>query len=359
MTRLVSIKNNTWKNIISKVARTANESVVTTSLAHTYKVGSPLTIDCSDTSFNVVDVDIAEVTEFTVTYLNAGDDSAEATATGYVGVKKTWTGTTVAPGAYLDITHLVSTWTQSSKVLSDVGDGTLIVSTGETDGSGDIADGVDGWNWMTSNRPLEVIPTTPKNEHNLKPLGMCHACIDSSLLTCEVTLSNKTESTYTYSSTIEPTVGTCIFDHTNDLRVIVASVDTQAITMTLENDSIGNGVHTLHKPHNVDYKIVGANSTYWLWGAYADAADYGDDDYIRLQIVDVDNIFGYGYNVVIKDYDECWVRHLCKLGVVDTPSKSPGEIPTGLAVRSIYYPTDATKTATNIWLDFILTDKDA
>jgi hypothetical protein len=62
---------------------------------------------------------------------------------------------------------------------------------------------------------------------------------------------------------------------------------------------------------------------------------------------------------VVKEYDECWVNHLDKLTRLMTPDGAPGEIPSGLYLRVKYYPKDATKTDIKIWIDYIITVKDA
>ena len=95
---------------------------------------------------------------------------------------------------------------------------------------------------------------------------------------------------------------------------------------------------------------------YQLWGCYVHVKDFGDDDHVCMQIVDIDDVLGYGVNVVIKEYDEVWCQTIAKSSTAFfTPDGAPGDIPAGLYARILYYPKDATKTDIKFWADYILT----
>lgn len=96
----------------------------------------------------------------------------------------------------------------------------------------------------------------------------------------------------------------------------------------------------------------------YVWGCHGHVINFGDGDWVGFQIVDVDNILGYGANTVLKDYDEIWCHTIAKsTGAFTTPDGAPGKILGGLYARIIYNCTDATKTSIKFYGDFILTVK--
>lgn len=223
----------------------------------------------------------------------------------------------------------------------------------------------------------EVVPRAPKNEYALKPYGMCYSKIDSSDYIYDITLSNKDGSNITYSDcTTTPTFYDCITQNDGLIRDGVYNVNNNVITSF--QGSLQNGDGLLIKPIDIDYKIVLApNEDFdfiYLWGVYFDATNYGDSDIGRLQIVDTDGVgvaagfytqeeFNYlnslhnNNGVIVREYDECWIRHISHIKEVNTPDSSPGQILVGLTLRLKYYPKDVTKTDIKVWIDYKITVK--
>lgn len=221
----------------------------------------------------------------------------------------------------------------------------------------------------------EVTPTAPKNEYNLRPYGLAHKHIDSSEQIFDITLSNKNEFDIEYSNcSATPEFYDCIFQDHSEIRDGVSSVSGSMITSFMGR--LQEGEAKLSKAVNIDYKIeVEEDIDYvYLWGVFVDAEGYGEDDMARLQIVDRDGVgvdlglydqdtFDYlcsiqGGVFILKEYDECWIRHISKLTEIDTPDGSPGEIPVGMVLRLKYYPKDITKTNIRVWKDYKITIKD-
>lgn len=93
-----------------------------------------------------------------------------------------------------------------------------------------------------------------------------------------------------------------------------------------------------------------------LWGCFAHVEGYGEQDYIAFEIVDKDNVLGYGENVILKEYDEMWCSIINKMSSpMLTPDGAPGMIIGGLYSVALYHCTDATKTNIRFWSDHILT----
>jgi hypothetical protein len=213
-----------------------------------------------------------------------------------------------------------------------------------------------------------VTPTTPKNEYSLVPYGALHVHIDSSNQLAELTLSNKSGSTYNYTCTKTPKFFDCLFADHSARRDGVESVDGGSLTTFY--GVFENGVVTLSQPVDIDFPFPGDEPFYHLWGCYISAKDFGEDDLVRLQIVDKDGVgvaLGWytqaefdamGQLYVVKEYDECWVGHMEKLTRMMTPDGSPGIIPAGLYARAKYYPKDVAKTDIKVWMDYIITVKD-
>lgn len=215
-----------------------------------------------------------------------------------------------------------------------------------------------------------VTPTAPANEHNLRPIGMQHKHIDASTLCTTLTLSNKNNSTYTYSSSATPAYRDCITQAHAEVRDGVYEVDTANHTVTTFFGEVSNGEATLCKPVHLDYEVTSQYADInYLWGVFVNVKDFGEDDIIRFMIVDK---LGFGVSAgwytqaefeamgslyVVKEYDECWVNQIADLKKLMTPDGAPGEIPAGLHLRASYYARDTTKTDIKVWIDYIMTFK--
>jgi hypothetical protein len=202
----------------------------------------------------------------------------------------------------------------------------------------------------------EVTPTTPKNEHELKSAGMSKIRFDFSDYACAATLTNKNGQQFTINSSLDVEEGDFICQDFFQKRARIAAVNSGVITVegNLEN---GSCFHS--RPVNLDYCIPypDKGEYYWLWGLFFDSDNFGDDDFAISQVVDIDNILGYGNEVVLKEYDSSWVRHINIENKITTPDGSPGQIIPGLYVRIKYYPSISTGV-NNVWVDHILTEKD-
>lgn len=217
--------------------------------------------------------------------------------------------------------------------------------------------------------PTTVTPTAPKNEYDLKPYGAVHKHINASSMISEITLSNKSGNSYDYSCAVTPAFYDCICDATAETIDGVLSEESGSIETFYGRHA--NGVLKLCKPVDIDFQVGDNEHDIWqLWGAHVDFADYGDDDLVRLQIVDdsgvgialglytLEEFEAAGSEVVIKEYDECFVRQLAKINMLKTPDGAPGTIYAGLKLRAKYYPKDIAKTDIKCWIDYILTVKE-
>jgi hypothetical protein len=107
---------------------------------------------------------------------------------------------------------------------------------------------------------------------------------------------------------------------------------------------------TVKFPENLGYEI------YNFFGSWVHVENYGDNDYVTFQLVDVDNILDYGANTVLKEYCQLWSKVIEKTTEpIYAPNKSPGKVPAGLYAKLIYYPTDITKTNIKFWGKLVAT----
>jgi len=279
-----------------------------------------------------------------------------------------WCGQTIQPNEYYEVQPLEDiTWSNNSQLLIDIALGNAVVNNG-TD---DITDVNTAISYLKGDNPVEVIPTAPKNEYDLKPYGLGHLHIDASNQIYSITLSNKNGLEIDYSNcSITPEAYDCIFQNDSQIRDGVYSEDSGTITTFLGR--LQEGSANLSRPVNLDYKIEIQEEVdvIYLWGIFFDAENYGEDDIVRLQVIDLDGVGvalgmytqqefeAMGSVVLWKEYDECWVRHLSKIVELNTPDGSPGQIPVGITLRVKYYCKDITKTDIKIWSDYKITIKD-
>lgn len=119
-----------------------------------------------------------------------------------------------------------------------------------------------------------------------------------------------------------------------------------------------NSLTHLNTPAILDFKLSEDYPLQYLWGCSSHVKDFGEDDYIEMQIIDKDNVLGYGENTVLKEYDQVWCQTIAKsTAPFFTPDGAPGEIPGGVYARVLYYPSDALKTDIKLWIDYIITVK--
>jgi hypothetical protein len=213
-------------------------------------------------------------------------------------------------------------------------------------------------------------PTAPKNEYSLKPYGLAHKHIDSSDQIYDITLSNKDELEIDYSNcTTTPQFYDCIFQEHSEIRDGVQSVDGDTITTFMGRLDPAKTAK-LSRPVNIDYKIETMEEVdfVYLWGIFISAEDCGDDDITRLQICDPDEV-GVAAGLytseqiqamayIVKEYDECWAKHINELIEFNGPDGAPGEILNGMVLRVKYYCKDTSKTDIKVHVDYKITIKE-
>lgn len=216
--------------------------------------------------------------------------------------------------------------------------------------------------------PLTVIPTAPKNEYSLLPYGMVHAHLNSSSNVVDITLSAKVGDTYDFSCSRTPSFYDCLTNGDSSIRDGVMSVNGGKLTTFYGR--LEEGTYHLCQPFVLDFDFPTYYQVYSMWGCYVSAKDFGEDDLVRLQIVDKvgvgvqlglysqEEFDAMGGECVIKEYDECWIHQLDKVGRAMTPDGAPAIIYAGLTARALYYPKDITKTDIKVWLDYIVSIKD-
>ncbi len=109
-------------------------------------------------------------------------------------------------------------------------------------------------------------------------------------------------------------------------------------------------------PHIYQIQFSDDYPLYQLWGMSGHVLNFGEQDYIRFNIRDVDNILGAGADYLVKSYDEMWCLSVAKsTSPFLSPDGYPGIIPAGLYAEILYYATDVTKTNVKFYGDMLVT----
>lgn len=249
-----------------------------------------------------------------------------------------------------------TTWMNSDAVLTAIADQDFEIH----DSSGAISGISNQIDWLKDKAPIDVVPSAPKNEHTVVPFGLLSAQIDTSDQCHDITLSNKSGLTYDYTcATTTPEFMDCITQDSGHTRDGIYSESSGSITTYYGH--LANGSATLSRPVNIDFKLPTnlGKDYFYFWGLTFDCEQHGAKDTLRIQIIDIDNVLGYGANTIISDYDELWVHSIDKFtGPLKTPDGAPGELYKGLYIRCKYYAKDVTKTNVEPLLDHIVTVKD-
>lgn len=87
---------------------------------------------------------------------------------------------------------------------------------------------------------------------------------------------------------------------------------------------------------NIDYKIT---DDMLITGAQVltDISTFGDS--LSFQVIDIDNIFGYGANLIINQFVSNWQMKSDSQEQINLQVNYPSKIPAGLYLRSIYVST--------------------
>ena len=90
---------------------------------------------------------------------------------------------------------------------------------------------------------------------------------------------------------------------------------------------------------NIDFKIenhgIETYTTKYLAGAEIKTKNGADGDYAVSQIIDIDNVLGYGENFIIKSYVRKKFMFPDKVQTII--GTAPGAIPVGLYIRVVYH----------------------
>jgi len=113
-----------------------------------------------------------------------------------------------------------------------------------------------------------------------------------------------------------------------------------------------SGTATKNTTTNIDY-IVGESGLY-ISGAEFIYKDSVWGDYVECQIIDVDNVLGYGANTVLTQYVKKWYLdpNTTKL-ILESPYA--GALPNGVYVR-IKYHSVGTEIDPSIMINYFLHD---
>jgi hypothetical protein len=279
---------------------------------------------------------------------------------------RTWCGQEILSGQYYELqSSEILRWANDSVFLSVIGTGEALMNNGDID----VTDVNMAISLLKNLLPVEVTPTAPKSEYNLRPYGLGHKHIDASEQIFDITLSNKSGQDIDYSNcSATPQFYDCIFQDHSEIRDGVMSVDGSTITTFMGR--LSEGAAKLSRPVNIDYKVEIVEVVYivYLWGIYCNSEGSGEDDIMRLQVCDPDEVGVaaglytheqiVAMNYIVKEYDECWVKHADKITEFNSPDGSPAQIMVGMVLRIKYYCKDPTKTDIKVWSDYKITIKD-
>lgn len=241
--------------------------------------------------------------------------------------------------------------------------------------------------------------TTPINEHCMQPFG-CEKGYFKSLnapegdYVCAITLSNKSANglTFNYTSNLVPEVGNYIFQNENSRRSWITDVDLTNETITVERNTLDDGVGIYSKGYYTDSLVRDWADLMYLWGITLNVQEYEGGvlesdpcaDLIELSIVDKDDLFltdaycqkYFGVNATqaepfliergfelngeyghwTKYYDESWIIS-CNGMYTPSPDGSPGEIPAGQYLRLAFFTTENEEHEYHIFADYYPTSK--
>jgi hypothetical protein len=92
---------------------------------------------------------------------------------------------------------------------------------------------------------------------------------------------------------------------------------------------------TANAASNHDFKFT---EDTWLYGGIMYSGNYVAGDWVKQQIIDIDNILGAGANYVVKEFVHKW---FILPGQNDVRVAIPTEVPSGLYLRIVYTATGA------------------
>lgn len=95
---------------------------------------------------------------------------------------------------------------------------------------------------------------------------------------------------------------------------------------------------TANATTNIDLKIDG---DHLLTGAILLTNNSNFGDYISFQVVDIDNVMGFGSNIVLKQFVTNWYMLSDQQKQIDCSINYPAKLIDGLYIRLVYTSTSA------------------
>lgn len=104
---------------------------------------------------------------------------------------------------------------------------------------------------------------------------------------------------------------------------------------------------------NIDIELIQENAELQqiLYGGALYASDPGFEDYVQFQVIDKNNILGYGTNTILKEYID--KAYLNNQNTFEDYDDAGAYLPVGLFLRCIYHCTKATGS-TKVKLHYVL-----
>lgn len=248
--------------------------------------------------------------------------------------------------------------------------------------------------------PVEICPTTIKNEHQMEPWGSEKGYFESVSGTnnyvCSITLSNVSADglTFNYSSDIVPSIGNYIFQNECSVRSWITSIDTQNQTLTVERPILSEGTGIYSRGYYLDCVVRDWESMMYLWGAAIRIIEKDANgnietepcgDFIEMSVVDeydlfktdaicqamfgVDAVDATPYLEAMKfeingEYNDHWTKYYKEAWGMNVDNKtiktidgSPAQLLPGLVLRLSFFSTSLTNHKYHIYIDYYPTSK--
>jgi hypothetical protein len=102
------------------------------------------------------------------------------------------------------------------------------------------------------------------------------------------------------------------------------------------------GTVTAGSSSNVDLKIL---DDCFITGGILRTNGSNFGDYAHVQIVDIDNMLGYGANTVLRQFITNWYMRSDAQQQIETELSYPAKILAGLYIRIVYHSTGSTNVS--------------
>lgn len=183
-------------------------------------------------------------------------------------------------------------WSDDDNVIVAIANENFEILDSDNSGLNSITEQLD---LLNNKIPIEMIPTTPKNEHTLTGLKYR---IDE-------------------------------FTPTSD----------------------GEGGYLSHK---TNYKMdCDTHIGLRIWGSKMKYKYWHEDDYVKVRVVDIDNVLGYGANFVLAEFIDWYIEPEEGIFCARPPDGCPNLIYNDLYLQHEWFPQDA--TARKGWVNLVFT----